>query len=263
MAMQRAKSEYAIQTVTNALRLLEAFDGHEELGVTDLARRLHLHKNNVFRLLATLEDAGWIEQSADSERYRLGAACLRIAHAFVRTHGLTRRARPALERLARETGETSHLGVLRGFQVVHLDGAQAGGMVVTALRVGEQMPAHCTALGKVLLGCGPAGELEAYDRRVASRGLTAFTPETICDRDKLVEHLRRVGGLGWATDLEETSPGLTCAAAPILDAAGCVVGALSVSGPAFRLDRDALETRVVPLVVDAASALSRELGASV
>ena len=82
--MQRAKSEYAIQTVTNALRVLEAFETDEQLGVTELARRLDLHKNNVFRLLATLEEKQWVEQT-DAELYRLGASCLRLSQAYTRT----------------------------------------------------------------------------------------------------------------------------------------------------------------------------------
>ena len=259
--MHRAKSEYAIQTVTNALRVLDVFEVDEEIGVTELARRLHLHKNNVFRLLATLEDKGWVEQSEDSERYRLGAACLRLARNHARTHGLTRWGRSALEQLARDTGETTHLGVLRDFEVVHLDGEQSPGLLVSGLRTGLRMPCHSTALGKVLLGCGPAGTIEQYDRRVAASGVDAFTAETIVDRDKLLEHLHRVAAQGWALDIEESSPGVACAAAPVIDASGRTVAALSGSGPAFRLDRDALEGRIAPAVVAAANALSRQLGA--
>jgi IclR family KDG regulon transcriptional repressor len=259
--MHRAKSEYAIQTVTNALRVLDVFEADEEIGVTELARRLHLHKNNVFRLLATLEDRGWVEQSEDSERYRLGTACLRLARHYARTHGLTRWGRGALEQLARDTGETAHLGILRDYEVVHLDGEQSPGLLVTGLRTGMRMSSHSTALGKVLLGCGPAGTIESYDRQVAARGLDAFTPETIADRDKLLEHLHRVAAQGWALDVEESSPGVACAAAPVIDATGRTVAALSVSGPAFRLDRNALEGRVAPAVVTAANALSRQLGA--
>jgi DNA-binding IclR family transcriptional regulator len=259
--MHRAKSEYVIQTVGNALRLLEAFELDEEVGVTELARRLHLHKNNVFRLLATLQDRGWVEQSPGSERYRLGTACSKLALAYARTHGLTRRARPVLERLARELGETAHLAVLRDFEVVHLDGEQAAGLVVSGLRLGVRMPAHSTALGKVLLGCSPPQMLESFDREVAAAGVSALTDETIVDRDKLIEHLRRVATQGWALDLQETSRGLVCAAAPIHDGSGQLVASLSVSGPSFRLDRDELENRVGPEVVAAAAALSRELGA--
>ena len=257
--MQRAKSEYAIQTVSNALRLLEAFDGEEELGVTELAKRLNLHKNNVFRLLATLEEKGYVEQK-ENESYRLGSSCLQLAHSFSRTRALTRLARPVLEGLVRATGETAHLGVLHDFEVVHLDGEQSQDLVVTALRVGQRLPCHCSALGKVLLACSPPSTLESYDREVASRGISARTDETIVDRDKLIEHLRRVAAQGWALDLEESGRGLACAAAPVHDGSGRMMAALSVSGPAFRLDRDELEVRIVRAVVHAANDLSRQLG---
>jgi IclR family KDG regulon transcriptional repressor len=258
--MHRAKSDYAIQTVTNAFRLLEAFEREEALGVTELARRLHLPKNNVFRLLATLEQKGYVEQGAASDLYRLGSRCLQLGRAFSRNHGLVR-ARPVIEALARQTGETVHLAVLRDFQVVHLDGEQSEGAVVTGLRVGRRAPCHCTALGKVLVGCAPPHVLEEYDRCVVSRGAhEAHTAATLTDREKLIDHLRTVGSQGWATDVEEWEAGLVCAASPVRDDAGRVAAALSVSGPAFRLDEIALERVVVPAVMDAAGQLSRSLG---
>ena len=91
--MKKPKGDYAIQTVVNAMRLLEAFRDEEELGVTELSRRLSLHKNNVFRLLATLEQQGYIEQSAASDRYRLGVESLELGQAFLRGRTLLRRAR--------------------------------------------------------------------------------------------------------------------------------------------------------------------------
>src|SRR5262249_9786993 len=135
-------------------------------------------------------------------------------------------------------------------------------LVVTALRTGKGLPSHCTALGKVLLACAPPGTLEAYDREVASKGLGACTEQTIVDRDKLIEHLRHVASRGWAIDFEETAVGLSCAAAPVTGGTGWVLAALSISGPAFRLDRDELEGRIVPAVVHAANGLSRQLGSA-
>ena len=122
--MPKPKSDYSIQTVTNALRLLESFFDDDELGVSELSRRLGLHKNNVFRLLATLEQSGYIEQSSRSERYRLGAGCLELGCAFSRSHGLLDCARPLLEDLSQQLQEAAHLAVLRDFEVVHLVGIQ-------------------------------------------------------------------------------------------------------------------------------------------
>lgn len=264
MSTRKPKSDYAIQTVTNALRLLEAFGGHEELGVTELSRRLALHKNNVFRLLATLEEAGYIEQSADTDRYQLGIRCLELGHAFARGDALMQRARPVLEELARTVSESAHLGVLHDFEVIHVHAEQTGQRLVgTASRVGFRLPAHCTALGKVLLGCADESQRESYDRRVvAPGGLQERTPETIVDREKLFEHLRAVATQGFALDVDECEPGLTCAAAPVYDAHGRLAAALSVSAPSFRTPQSLLLGTIVPSVVAHAEALSRALGFS-
>lgn len=258
--MRRSKSDYVIQTVVNALRLLEVFQEDEVLGVTEISRRLDLHKNNVFRLLATLEERSYVEQCED-DRYRLGMACLELGHAFSRTRSLARQARPVLEELCAATGETIHLGVLADFDVVHLDGEQPDQLVVTRLRNGGRLPAHCTALGKVLLANLAANELERVDREHLSEGaLIAETPETITDREKFIEHLRAVATQGWALDLEECEPGLACVAAPVHDADGRVVAALSLSAPTLRASESVLVDRVSGQVVESANRLSRRLG---
>lgn len=261
--MKRPKGEYAIQTVSNALSLLEAFANEEELGVTELSHRLDLHKNNVFRLLATLEQDGYIEQCPRTDRYRLGPRCLELGQSFARNRSLLRQARPLLEELAAETGEAAHVAVLRDFEVVHVDGEVADRLVHPSLRVGRRLPAHCTALGKVLLGCAPRGVQETYDRQVVSCGrLEARTASTVTDPAKLMEQLRAVAIQGYAIDGEECEVGLACAAAPIYDASGRVAASLSVSGPSFRFPGDLLEQRIAPLVVAVAERLSLGLGYS-
>ncbi len=259
--MKKPKGDYAIQTVTNALRVLDAFRDAGDYGVTELAKQLGLHKNNVFRLLATLEQHGYIEQSERNERYRLGARSLELGQAFLRSRSLLRQARPALEALSRDTGETAHLGLLRQFEVVFVDGAVHEQLVGTALRIGRRLPLHCTAAGKVLLGASPDGVREAYDRQVVGEaGLEACTPSTIVDPHKLFEHLQGVAVQGFATDVEECARGLSCAAAPVFDSSGQVVAALSVSAPSFRVSEDELLRDLVPAVCSSAEALSRELG---
>ena len=258
--MSKPKSDYSIQTVSNALRLLAAFDREYELGVSELSRRLGLHKNNVFRLLATLEQRGYVDQSPETERYRLGVRTLELGRAFTRSRSLLQRARPILRALADALGESTHLGVLRGFEVVHLDGAASDRLILTRVRVGWRLPAHCNALGKVLLGCAPEGVREAFDRSVVAGGLERRTPATIVDRDKFFEHLRTVAVQGFAVDTEECEEGLCGVAAPVYDGDGDLVAALCASGPAFRLDPEGLLREVAPKVTQAADRLSRDLG---
>jgi len=260
--MKRPRSDYVIQTVRNAFRLLEAFRDAEQLGVTELSRKLGLHKNNVFRLLATLEEAGYVEQCSDSDRYRLDVRCLELGQAYAQTRGLIQLSRPVLEALARDCGESAHLGAIRDFEVVHLDGVQAGHLIQTGLRVGRSLPVHCTALGKVLVACGPPDFLDHFERERLRPGieLEASTPATIVDPDKLREHLHAVASQGFALDVEECERGLCCAAAPVYEASGRLAGALSVSAPSFRLGDGILENTTVPALVQAADQLSRQLG---
>jgi len=259
--VKKPKGEYAIQTVTNAMRVLEAFHDEEELGVTELSRRLALHKNNVFRLLATLEQQGYIEQHAGTERYRLGVKNLELGQAFARSRSLLRSAGPRLAELVEATGEAAHLAVLNDFAVTHLCGDRAERAVMSGLRVGRRLPAHCTALGKVLLGCASEDVRQAYDaEHLGSRALEARTEATITDPDKLREHVQSAGLRGFALDLGECDAGLSCVAAPVYGADGHLRAALSISGPQFRLSEETLLGVGVPQVVETASRLSRDLG---
>jgi len=259
--MPKPKSDYSIQTVSNALRLLEAFADARELGVSELSRRLDLHKNNVFRLLATLQQGGYVEQSSDNDRYLLGPACLELGHSYARHHTLVRRARPILEELVRKVGETAHIASLRELEVVHLDGVLSDRRVVTSLRVGERLPAHCTALGKVLLALGDPRDREAFEQSVAGEGgLTAMTEATIDDAGRLSDELEKVAEHGYAVDHEECERGMSCVAAPVRDDRGTVVAAISISGPSFRMSASVLSTDLGRAVVAAADQLAQELG---
>ena len=259
--MTKAKSDYSIQTVSNALRVLEVFSEEDEIGVSDLSRRLGLHKNNVFRLLATLEENGYIEQSTRSEQYRLGTGCLELGRAFARGNTLLRSARPILVELSARLGETVHVATLRKTDVIHLDCEVPDQLILTASRVGLRLPANCTAMGKVLLaGLDPEARGQLVKELSLQSDLELRTPNTIVDPDKFSEHLSSVAIQGFGVDLEEYEVGLRCVAAPVHDESGGIVAAISVSGPSFRLPKDQLLGTVATAVVDAADRLSRTIG---
>jgi DNA-binding IclR family transcriptional regulator len=261
MPPKKSKSDYVIQTVSHALRLLDEFRLADELGVTELSRRLNLHKNNVFRLLATLEQRGYIEQSAANERYRLGAKCLELGETFYRSHSLLDQARQTLRNLSQEVGETVHLAQMTAFEVIHVDAEVYQQPILTPSRIGQRLPVHCTALGKVLLGSASQCCRQVYDQTlVDGQGLPPRTRATIVDPTKFFEEIRTVAGQGYALDIEECERGLSCAAGPVYDRTGLVVAALSVSGPSFRLGPEELLKNIVPKVVAAADRLSRDLG---
>jgi DNA-binding IclR family transcriptional regulator len=182
-----------------------------------------------------------------------------------------------LEELVAETGETAHLGILRGQEVAHVDGVLPNQLLLTGSRVGERLPAHCTAIGKALLigalekPAAPANpRAEAGARRPAAAppgpGILAwklerFTDGTITDGTKLLDEIRASQLRGYALDLEEFAAGLHCVAAPVRDASERVVAAISLSGPSQRFSRDAVHGEGARAVTAAANRLSRALGA--
>jgi IclR family transcriptional regulator, KDG regulon repressor len=259
--MKKPKSDYSIQTVSNALRLLEAFSQEDEFGVTELAEYLGLHKNNVFRLLATLEARGYVEQSSTDERYRLGTSCLALANSLTQRRSVTASSRPVLCELVAKLGETAHLAVLRDFEVIHLDGEKPDALLCCGLRVGKALPSHCTALGKVLLAFSEESVRQAFDAKWARKGkLAARTASTRTYRDKLFDHLHQVVAEGFAMDREECEQGLACVAAPIYDGKQALVAALSISGPIFRFHDEASYKVFIPAVMRAAHSISERLG---
>ncbi|MEO8601283.1 MAG: IclR family transcriptional regulator [bacterium] len=258
--MRREKTNYIIQSVSHALDVLEQFVGeHDELGVTELSKRLKLHKNNVFRLLATLESRGYIEQNKATENYRLGIRCLQLGQTYVTQMGLLRQAHPIIESLAGSANETAFVAVLRKASVVPLDSVEANRPIRLTSRVGEALPLHCTAAGKVQLAFISDADL----REALTAGLAKFTEHTITDQQVLQQQLKRIAENGYSLELGEHIGDVHSIAVPIRDYTRNVVGSLAVSGPAHRMSPERLEKEIAPLMQKAGKELSSRLGFNV
>ena len=245
----------SLQSVTRAIRALELIAEAGELGVTELGRRLEVHKATASRLVATLAERGLVERDAVSEKYRLGFGLIRLAGAAMAGLDLVRTAHPILEELADRTRETVNLGVLSGGAVVYVDQVSGTHAIVSVSWVGRRTPLHCTSNGKVLL----AYLSDAERDRLLAGPLKRETPATIVDVKVLHAQLREILVRGYAQTLEELEEGLNAVAAPIRQADGQALAAVSVSGPAFRM-RPVDLPRIARLTVDAANAISRRLG---
>ena len=207
---KKDKSEYIIQAVSHALDLLEQFHGEvDELGVTELSKRLKLHKNNVFRLLATLESRGYIEQNRATENYRLGLKSLELGQTFVKQMGLLRQARPILDHIVQECNETAYVAIFKEGYVVYLDVVETDLTVRVVSRVGSRLPGYCTATGKVHLAYMSD---EDVDNLYPSNDLKAYTPTTHATKTALREELRKIFEQGYAIDNEELDSGVRCIA---------------------------------------------------
>jgi DNA-binding IclR family transcriptional regulator len=255
--VRREKSNYVIQSVSHALDVLEQFAGEaEELGVTELSKRLKLHKNNVFRLLATLESRGYIEQNRATENYRLGIRCLQLGQSYVLHMGLLRQARPIMADLVRQVRETTYLAVLRRAAVVPVEVVEADRPVRIVSQLGEALPLHCTAAGKAYLAFEPEDAL----RTLLPDGLPRFTDKTVVERQALAQQLRSVATSGYAVDFGEHLEDIRAVAVPVRDYARNVVGALTVAAPASRFAQERIEKEIAPLVLQAGRELSSRLG---
>ena len=245
-----------VRSVSKALRLVSALaEAGHDAGVHELARSSRQHAATVHRLLRTLVAEGVVEQDTGSTRYRLGPLVLRWADAYTAATELQRVARPLLEGLAAETGETVHLMVLSGDCGVYVDRVDSMHRLRVATAVGHREPLHCSGVGKALLAFMP---VEAQVRVVAS-GLQRYTPRTVTDAETLAAHLARVRDLGYAVDDGEGVVGVRCVGAPLLGRGGRAVAAISVAAPAARLPCSAIPG-LAERVVAAAAAISCRLG---
>jgi DNA-binding IclR family transcriptional regulator len=255
---KREKESYVIQSVTNALNLLDEFKGErDELGVTELSKRLNLHKNKIFRLLATLEAKGYIEQNKASENYRLGVKSLELGQTFIKQLGLVRQAMPFLKEIAKQCNEMAYIGFIRQDSVVCLGVAEANQPVKVASRVGLGLPIHCSALGKAQIAYLSEEELEKLG---VLDNMDKITENTIVDRAEFIRHLKEVAKQGYAIDNEEHNPEVRCVAVPVRDYTGRVVGGICVCGPSFRMTDEFLKTKIIPVVKDAGEKVSKRLG---
>lgn len=249
---------YTSPAVETALSILETLGSAQEMGVTELARKLGMGKSSVYRLLAALAGKGYVEKNPQTERYRLSYKLFVIGSAAADRYGLRDLAGPVMERLSADTGETVNLGVLERDRVVNIHKVDGPTFLRMHLNVSGGVPAHATALGKVLLaGLRP----EDLDRLLKTSRLTRLTPKTLTSRRALQEALRQVADRGLAIDDEECSLGLRCVAAPVRDRRGAVVAAVSISGPTQRLPSEMLR-RLAAAVMAAGQEISRRLGYS-
>ena len=257
--VRREKSNYVIQSVSHALDVLEQFTGTvDEIGVTELSKRLKLHKNNVFRLLATLEARGYIEQNKITENYRLGLKCLQLGQTFIRQMGLLQQSKATLEDLARSTKESAYVAMRKGTDIIPLDFVEPPRAVRVVSFLGTALPPHCTAAGKVYLVFEPEGGLS----QSLPERLERYTEKTIIDRKALMQHLKEISDAGYAMEQGEFSPDVSSVAVPIRDYTRTLVGALAVVGPGHRLADETIRNDIAPAVTEAGSQLSKRLGYS-
>ncbi|MFL6099823.1 MAG: IclR family transcriptional regulator [Actinomycetales bacterium] len=245
----------AVQSVDRALTILALLAERGDLGVTEIAQGLGVHKSTAFRLVATLERHDVVTQTEDRGKYRLGVGVLRLAGATRVRLDLVQESRPVTTELAAQVGETVNVAVLSGHEALYLDQVAGPSALQLHMWAGQRIPLHATSNGKILLAFAPPGTAAA----LLTDPLPRFTDNTIVSLAELQDQLDLVRSRGYATAVDELERGLTAVAAPIFGIDGHVVASVSASGPTFRLPADRLPA-VADAVRAAATGISRRLG---
>jgi DNA-binding IclR family transcriptional regulator len=246
-----------VQSIGRAFGILEEIARNRDgIGLAELSKRVGLHNSTTFHLVKTMVSLGYVRQMKDSKRYRIGRPLFALAASALDELEMTSLATPVLEDLSRETGESAHFSVRMGDSVVVLARTSGPGAFQLTDRVGVVRPAHCTALGKVILAALSDDQL---DRFIDRAELKPQTPNSITTPEALRREIVSVRRTGMAFDDGEFDPELRCVALPVRDFSGQVIGAIGISGPVWRLSIEALQKRA-RVVRAAADRLSAEFG---
>ena len=250
-----SRSINGVQAVERVVQALEILAKEGSVAVGDVAERMGVHKSTASRILGALESHGFVQQSSRRGKYQLGVGLLRVASSIPRRLSLVHAARPVLEDLAQQYGETVNLAVLRNVYAVNVDQAMGLSNVASYNWIGNLTPLHATSSGKVFLAYMSASEREDLLRRAK---LEAFTGRTLT-REQLETELPVIVQRGYAITHGELEEGLNAVAAPIFGHTGDVIGSVSLSGPAFRFDPEA-NPDAVKAVVAACEEITELMG---
>jgi DNA-binding IclR family transcriptional regulator len=255
MGNRRVVRDNAVQSVDRAVSILQVIARLGAAGVTEISNDLDVHKSTVARLLSTLEARGLVEQNANRGRYRLGYGVVQLAAGVTRKYDLSLVSRPVCQDLAELVGETVNVAVSEGGDVVSIEQVIGSSTVTTVNWVGQRTPMHATSAGKVFLAHMAPQKL----KDVLAKGLPRYTDHTIVDSSVLMRQLEAVRTQGYAQTIDEHEVGLAAVAAPIRSLEGTVIAAITVSGPAFRINADSIPG-VAPHLIAAAADISERNG---
>jgi DNA-binding IclR family transcriptional regulator len=245
-----------LSSVTSALLVMKAFSAEEaEIGISSLAKRLGLAKSTVHRLAVTLAAEGFLEQNAETGRYRLGLSLFTLGALARRRMDVSNVSRPLLGVLRDKFQEAATLAILSRTSIMYLHNLESGQAIGIRAYIGDLKPASCTAEGRVLL----AYSQPATVTEVLKEGLAQRTAKTITEPLAFQRALEEVRLSGYAIDDEESEAGMRCVAAPVRDISGKVIAAVGLAGPTQRLTKKDLRS-MAPEVIATGDAVSVRLG---
>lgn len=247
-----------LKSLARGLQVLRCFTPDTPtLALKAIAERLDIPKGSAYRLVATLEDMGFVRQDPESKRYRLGVEVLALGQSYLSGLVYPDVALPHLEELAHDTRESASMAILDGTEIVYVARASIRRVMSGNLFVGSRLPAYCTSMGKVLLA---HLEPDERDRLLAATTFEPYTHHTVADADTLRASLASIHEHGYAVSDRELDLTLRSSAAPVRGSSGQVVAAVNVSTFASRVPDEELRETLIPRLVETAHTISNALG---
>ena len=255
--VRRVTDPMAVQSLDRAFNILELLSQETRgIAVTEIGRRLDLHKSTVHRLLSSLRSRGYVEKDIQSGNYKLGLGFVELASLHLNGLELKTEARPFLHQLTQMTGQTSFLAIKDGAEVVYIDKAETFDSLRHYSIIGKRLPLHASSLGKAMLsGCSD----EEIARIYPDQDLKILTKKTIPTLDALIAEMRQIRDRGWATDDEENEMGTHCVGAPVFDYRGGVIAAVSTAWD-FKAHPQLSWDKFAKYVVRCAAGISIKMG---
>lgn len=245
------------RSVIKALEIIELLDSNGALGVTEIANRLTLDKSSVFRALNTLKSKHYVRQDPDTLKYSNSYKLFEMGHNVVRETGLPKLAYRFMRQLAQEVTGAVNLGIRDGLKAVYIDKIESDATVRASMKIGQSLPLYCTGMGKALLAFLPEEQLNEI---LPQLNFDKTTPKTHASLEGFRADLDEVRRCGYGIDDEEHIPGLFCVAAPVFDAGGRPIAAISVSNVKIMLPDQEAVNRLCRSVLNAAAEFSASLG---
>lgn len=254
--MNRDPNEYNVRAIERALQILESFDDeHRSRGVSEIAEAVGLHKATTHRLITTLANHGYLERVPGDQQYRLGMQLATLGLSILRGMDLRREAEPYVNAVVDRCEETCDISVPDRGEALIIEVIRSRQALAMMTSVGQRLPLHATAGGKVFLAFLPEAEREA----ILARPLTRYTAKTITDPEALRREARQFVEQGYTFDDEEFEVGVRAVAAPIRDASSQVVAVISMPGPVARITQERIP-EIAREMMGTAEAISRRLG---
>lgn len=249
-------SDYNVRAVERAMRILTCFENENpEMGLSEIAKAVDLHKSTTHRIVTTLLHYGFLERASDGQKYRLGVRLVNLGFRVVQRMDIRREAIPVMKKLRDRWDETCDLSIFDDNRVFYIEVLHSNHALTIAAEAGQHLPAHCTASGKLFVANIESQDLASF----LEQPLEAYTENTITTADELQRQFKQIREQGYSIDQEEYELGICAISAPIRDQFGTMVAALSIPSPTSRMT-PARIAEISPALIDAAHAISRHLG---